>query len=144
MNRIVKVFHLPYPEKLIFFQAVKLLTTWRIRLNSQDFKAVVQLNGIESKRLFASRTANIPPETFSAFLNAAGKVIPFTTCLSKALAGQILFSLYGHKTMLHIGVEKKSAGNLKAHAWLTLNGKLLIGYVDDIDNYWELPPLPDI
>lgn len=144
MNRIVKFFRLPHHDKVVFFQAVQLLFIWRLRLYFQNFKAAIHHNGVECTRLFATRTTHIPAQRISALLNAAGKIIPFTTCLSKALAGQILFNSYGHTTRLHIGVEKNNEGSLKAHAWLTLDGELLIGYVDNIKDYQELPPLPHI
>jgi Transglutaminase-like superfamily len=54
--------------------------------------------------------------------------VPRATCLTKALAGQVLLTHYGHSTVVHVGVTKeKGAGTFQAHAWLESDGKVLIG-----------------
>ncbi|MBU1139564.1 MAG: lasso peptide biosynthesis B2 protein, partial [Proteobacteria bacterium] len=75
-------------------------------------------------------------------IRIASHFIPGSTCLSNALAGQILFSSYGHKTRLHIGVARDQENTLEAHAWLSLEGATIVGGLPDLDRYKELPSLP--
>ncbi len=143
MKRIVKYARLSRTEKKLFNRAIFLLISWRIRLAYQSFEKAALLNSRISTQLFATRPQTLPPRRIAALLDAAAKIVPFSTCLSKALVGNILFSSYGYTTKLHIGVSKEDDGSLKAHAWLTLKDKIIIGYINDISNFQELPPLPN-
>jgi hypothetical protein len=54
--------------------------------------------------------------------------VPRATCLTQALAGQVLFDLYGHPAHVHVGVIKtEGKGTFQAHAWLESDGKVVIG-----------------
>lgn len=68
----------------------------------------------------------------------ANSLVPFSTCLSQAFAGQILFALHGMRTTFHIGVVAKSGNNFEAHAWLCLDGKIILGYLPNIKRFREL------
>ena len=49
------------------------------------------------------------------------------SCLTQALAAQVLLGRRGYPTLLHIGVAKEEQGRFQAHAWLESNGKVVIG-----------------
>lgn len=83
----------------------------------------------------------MPPARLVALLEAAGKLVPFTTCLSKALAGSILMHKYGFDTSLHIGVAKENVDVLEAHAWLSLDGRIIVGNCPDLKRFRELPSI---
>jgi len=56
--------------------------------------------------------------------------IPRATCLTQALAAQMLLGRHGHAGHLCIGVGNP-ASRLRAHAWLEDdNGEILIGHTD--------------
>ena len=74
-------------------------------------------------------------------MQIGAKFVPFSTCLSNALAGQILFATCHHPTTLHIGVRNTPDAGFEAHAWLTLNSTILLGHLPDLDSYKELPPI---
>lgn len=87
----------------------------------------------------ASCPSKIDSEKMARLLTAAGLLVPFSTCLSQALAGKILFAMNGHPTTLHIGVSKTSEAGFEAHAWLCQNGKIVLGMLADLERYHELP-----
>lgn len=56
----------------------------------------------------------------------SAKYVPIATCLVQALAGFILFSKYGYKTSIKIGVLTEN-GEFEAHAWLEQDDKVVLG-----------------
>ena len=101
------------------------------------------LSDVSKKNIVQNTTSKhtVSPSRISRLLDRAGNVIPLTSCLSKALAGSILFSSSGYQTKLHIGVKREESGVLGAHAWLTLDGCVVTGKVSDLNHYQELPSL---
>jgi len=54
--------------------------------------------------------------------------VPRATCLTQALAGQVLLQRFGHHAVVHVGVtEGEGKGMIQAHAWLESDGKVVIG-----------------
>ena len=55
--------------------------------------------------------------------------VPRATCLTQALAGQLLLERHGYPTVVHVGVTKEEgkAATFQAHAWLESDGKVVIG-----------------
>ena len=58
----------------------------------------------------------------------ASRYVPMSTCLTQALAAQVLLARRGFPAHLHIGVAKKGAeARFEAHAWVESQGKVVIG-----------------
>ena len=54
--------------------------------------------------------------------------VPRATCLTQALAGQVLLAQYGYPAVVHLGVTKEEGqGTFQAHAWMESDGKIVIG-----------------
>jgi len=49
------------------------------------------------------------------------------SCLTQALAAQVLLDRRGYPALLHIGVAKGEQGRFQAHAWLESKGTVVIG-----------------
>lgn len=49
------------------------------------------------------------------------------TCLTQALAAQLLFARRGLPATLHIGAVKDEEGQFLAHAWMESEGQVVIG-----------------
>lgn len=64
-------------------------------------------------------------------IRRVSKYVPAASCLTQALATQILVGRRGQPASLQIGVTKSAMGNLRAHAWLESNGEIIIGRVKD-------------
>jgi hypothetical protein len=73
-------------------------------------------------------------------VSAAARRVPKATCLTQALATQIMLGRRGHKTTLHFGA-RKDGERLDAHAWIEREGRILIGFND---NFRELARFPNI
>ena len=64
------------------------------------------------------------------------------TCLPVALAGQLQLNLHGIPARTRLGVQKTMNGEIKAHAWVECNGKIVIGGSEqEIEHYTVLSDL---
>ena len=60
-------------------------------------------------------------------LKITSHYLPWSTCLTNALAGHSLLSEYGYPSMIKIGVGKSASGEFEAHAWLEYNDMVIVG-----------------
>ena len=74
----------------------------------------------------------------------ASRYIPAATCLTQALATQILLARRGQVSHLRIGVSKGQEGELKAHAWVESQGRIVIGQTKDLKSYTILNRLEEV
>ena len=65
------------------------------------------------------------------------------SCLSQALATQVMLGRRGYVATLRIGVALSEDGVLKAHAWLENNGKIIIGGSQSRTQFSAMPPLKE-
>ena len=64
------------------------------------------------------------------------------SCLSQALATQVMLGRRGRSATLRIGVANEE-GAVKAHAWLETEGKIIIGGSQSRNRFSPLPPLTE-
>jgi Transglutaminase-like superfamily len=57
----------------------------------------------------------------------ASRVVPRSSCLTQALATQVLLARSGYSSQLRIGVARGARGDLEAHAWVESDGQRVIG-----------------
>jgi hypothetical protein len=69
----------------------------------------------------------------------ASQCIIGATCLTQALAAQVLFRRRGYPSCLRIGVAKIEEARLDAHAWVESQGKIVIGGAEGMSRYTLLP-----
>ena len=69
-------------------------------------------------------------------VKAAGRRIPRSTCLTQALAAQVLLARSGHDSQIQLGVAKDEQRGFEAHAWLVFAGQVILG--GDIDRYTSI------
>ena len=74
-------------------------------------------------------------------VEATSRRVPGATCLTQALALQILLGRRGQASELRLGVSRGDAPGLQAHAWLESEGQVVIGAAER-DRYTALPALP--
>ncbi len=85
-------------------------------------------------------------------VEAIRRALPLTlraSCLTQALAGWIMLTRHGAESRIRIGVASPQQQGFKAHAWLEVGGRVILGDVDDVeapgglDSFhviWTLPP----
>jgi len=60
-------------------------------------------------------------------VRVAAWLVPFASCLTQAQACQILLARQGYPSTLCLGVRQTSAGQVRAHAWLTCANAMVVG-----------------
>jgi hypothetical protein len=60
-------------------------------------------------------------------VEAISRRVPRATCLTQALAAQLLLRAHGYDSTLCLGVAGGRGSDFMAHAWLERQGRILIG-----------------
>lgn len=89
------------------------------------------------------RSTSPVPERTAWAVHVASRGVPGSTCLSRALALQWLLARHGYRSRLRLGVARPDRSVLAAHAWVELDGRVLIGD-DDLERFVRLPELDPV
>lgn len=74
----------------------------------------------------------------------SARLVPEATCLTRALAAQILLGYEGLPSTLRIGVAPAGGANgFRAHAWLECEGRVVVGG-EIMGEYVPLPAIDDV
>jgi hypothetical protein len=135
MTNPCKFFFLRPQEQSFLLRAVLLLWACRLGLWLLPFKTL--------RRLMAKITSpskRNPPkiDTIIWAVAVASRYVPAATCLTQALAGQVLLNRYDAPALLRIGVAKNEQGAFQAHAWVESQGRILIGNSPELFRYTRL------
>jgi hypothetical protein len=84
--------------------------------------------------------AALPPHRLGGLVRAAARRVPAATCLTQALAGQMLLARHGYSSRLQIGVARDEGGAFRAHAWLEAAAGIVLG--GEVSG--QFTPMPDI
>ncbi|MEP6619824.1 MAG: lasso peptide biosynthesis B2 protein [bacterium] len=60
-------------------------------------------------------------------VSVAARIVPSSSCLVQALAGQQLLAAEGYESIVHFGIAASGTAAFAAHAWLDCNQRTLIG-----------------
>lgn len=60
-------------------------------------------------------------------VKSCSRYVPYATCLTQALATRRLLEMKGQRSELKIGVKKDEDGKFAAHAWIEIDGRIIIG-----------------
>ena len=71
-------------------------------------------------------------------VRTVSRFVPQATCLTQALAASLLIRYDGQESELKIGVAKDDRSRLIAHAWLEMDGRIILGELPDQNKYVAL------
>ncbi|MCI0440308.1 MAG: lasso peptide biosynthesis B2 protein [Chloroflexi bacterium] len=140
-RRLRKFLRLPRADKLRLINSAILLLLIRLGLKLMPLRALRRL----LSRVGRVREQGSAPTEEAVFrtvwaVNAAGRRVPWaSTCLTRALAAQVMLGRIGESSDLHIGVTKDEGGALQAHAWLEGRGGVIIGGEESLLDFTRLP-----
>ena len=133
MRRLVTFARLPAADRMLAIRAAGWLVAARVALWTLPFARVQEL----VERWGARRRAvGVAPGRLAWTVETTARSIPQATCLTQALAAQVMLSRAGESPELHIGVAT-DRGAFEAHAWLELHGRPLVGD-RELDRYARL------
>jgi hypothetical protein len=135
MNRPLKFLFWPYARKKLLLKVLFSVATIRVRLWLLPFKP------LDNQPAGPESAADSRPFDWSAireitaFVQICSRFIPHASCLTQALATRTLLHGIGQTCVLKIGVDKDEHQKLIAHAWIEVDGKMIIGKIRDIRRY---------
>jgi len=134
MSKIKSLLSLTPAERNHLVNALVLVVGIRIGLSLMPFPRFQTLLAKFRASIGMSRVSvSTPPTDQLAWaVRTVSTYVPKVTCLTQALAAQVLLEQHGYPTIVRIGVTNASEkGNaFQAHAWLESNGKMVIGQSD--------------
>ena len=140
MPRLARFLRRPRPQQRLLLHALWLLARVRLSLGSSPI-ALSAAGQSASLRLQYKPGQPAPSVAdICQAITIAAKFVPGATCLTQALVGQILLGQAGHPVTLQIGVLRRPAGPLQAHAWLESAGQVILGNVPELSHMQPLRP----
>lgn len=136
-----RLFRISGSGRRLRLESVILLWAIRLALWLLPFRVVRRLVGSLSRTEPPGTTASV--DQIARALRTMPRVVPSATCLTQALAAQVMLSRRGHHAELRFGVAKDEVGNLQAHAWVESGGRVVTGGHGTVDGFTPLPPLDE-
>ncbi len=126
MSALSKLLRLPAPERRLVLQAGALLVAVQL--------ALVCTSPLQVRRLLGRLRGrpphhSVPAELVVWAVQAVARHFPRAgdTCLTRALAAELLLLHYGHTAALRIGVARVGVHQFAAHAWVESDGHIVLG-----------------
>jgi hypothetical protein len=136
VDRIVRFLQLSAPDRRLVMCAIAWLALVRLALWTRPFARVQELVGLAASE--PSRAPGVAPGRLAWAVEAAAQAVPKASCLTQALAAEIMLERSGAHPDLRIGVAT-DRDTFEAHAWLELDGRPLVG-AHDVERYARLDP----
>jgi hypothetical protein len=132
--------------RVLLLAASILLTGVRLGLLLLPFRNLIKLVTRISEGFLHSCFANkVSLGQIVWAVNVVTRYMPGgAKCLARALTTQVLMNWCGYKPELRIGVAKSETGNFEAHAWIEYQGRVVIGYLQDLPRFVPLPSLEGV
>ncbi|HEY8748229.1 MAG TPA: lasso peptide biosynthesis B2 protein [Tepidisphaeraceae bacterium] len=141
-RRIAKFARLGLREQWLAIRIVGMLWRVRIALWVLPFQRVRAMATRMGRAGVGKNASGISAHNLTSLISVAAVHVPGASCLTQALVAQALLERYGYEPVLKIGVGRTGPDNrFGAHAWIELEGKVVIGQVTMLDQYTQLPTL---
>ena len=136
MARIRKFLSLPFSVQFLLLKTASLLALIRLGLWLLPFKAILASRDRMLKESTDTDVTDLAAVRQTVWaVTVTSRYVPKASCLTQALAAQILLRQQGYPADLRIGVCKGDANQLEAHAWIELDGRVVIGGEDSPSRY---------
>ena len=131
---------LPTHERRLLARALALVMVVRLALWLLPSRTIVRSVRAVGLAYPDPRTPRVESAVVIWAVEAASRRVPHATCLTQAIAGQLLLRRYGFASQLCLGVASDIGGAFRAHAWLERNGRVVLG----ANGVRDLTRLPDL
>lgn len=141
MKRLRKFLRLPSSDRRLLVGTALLLGAIRLGLRLLPFRTLRRMVFRLAQAPAGSRRTNRSSvDRLVWAVTAASRYVPRATCLTQALAAQVLLGRHGHPSRLRVGVARSEEGRLQAHAWVDNQGKVIVGG-GELSRYTLLPDM---
>ena len=142
MERLRRYLRLPPNQRWLLIKAALLLEAIKLAMRLIPFKVLRRLADRAGRTFVRRRSGtHLPAQTVAWAVETISRNTPGEkTCLTQALAAQVLLTRRGYSSLLHIGVVKDENGELLAHAWVECKGEVMVGG-HELERYTPLTTL---
>lgn len=130
----------PKSEVWLLVQAAAILISLRLALWLFPACRVVKRTALMRHRHDRHDPARCSPRRVAWAVRVISRRVPKATCLTQALATQVLLSRFGCASAVRIGVALDDNGLFCAHAWVEVDGLVVVGG-GAVERYTALPDL---
>lgn len=128
MKRLRRFLRLQSNERWLLIKAALLLEGIKLAMRLIPFKVLRRLADRAGRTFVRRRSGTLPAQTVAWAVETVSRNTPGEkTCLTQALAAQVLLTRRGYSSLLHIGVVKDENGELLAHAWVECQNEIVVG-----------------
>ncbi len=128
MSRLHKFFALPAGEQRLLMNAAAKLTWTSLELRILPFSWWRhRLGDAGDAAANSSDVSKQPAERIAWAVGVASAYVPGATCLVQALVARSMMLRQGLPAQVRIGVRAGEAARVHAHAWLVLDGQVVLG-----------------
>ncbi len=123
MNRLKRFAGLSRAERKLLLRTLFVVGSIRAGLWVLPFRVV-------QRQAFKARKKEERPQSVEQYVwavRAVSRCVPGASCLTQALAAQVLLTQAGYAPRVEIGVAKNERNQFRAHAWLVLGDQVLVG-----------------
>lgn len=147
MSRLAKFLRLPQSERGLLIRVSLLLSATQLALRLFPFRRVYRWMSVANQpKINKGEKSHLDADKIYAAVNKSGRnFLGVDSCFPQALVGEMLLKRGGYPAKLRIGVNKEQGGEFKAHAWVEMDGNVVIGGPRSlVESYTPLPELDRI
>lgn len=138
MRPLLRLFSLNLTDKAFLLRCLMAVARVRIGLTFLGYKRV--RTWIPDRPLERSPASELQRVAWG--VKAAARMVPRASCLTQAVAGQLLLARAGLRSDVRIGVAKDDKGKFSAHAWLMSDDRIVLGATAaDLERFTPLTDL---
>jgi len=128
MNRVAKFFALSAADRRLLIEAWIVLAAMRVAVHTIALERLYKLAS-RSRSTGRQDRDHLPSvEAIVRAVDRASSVVPGgRNCLVRALTAELMLRRADNESELKIGVGKSPHGEFRAHAWVEIAGKVVIG-----------------
>jgi hypothetical protein len=129
MEHLRKFLHLSTVERRLLIKTALLLEAIKLGMRLLPFRTLRRLMSLVVDAPIKPQCEDHPSiERVAWAVQVASRYAPgVKTCLTQALATQVLLARRGYPALLHLGVTRGEQEQFQAHAWVVAEGKVVIG-----------------
>jgi hypothetical protein len=127
VNRLRKFFALQLSDQGLLMESVIRLAWTSLGLRVLPFSYWRPRLGTSAEGTTTLPGNSPPAERIAWAVGVAAGYVPGATCLVQALAAKSMLRRKGYPALVRIGVRAGEGSHLEAHAWLVLDGQVILG-----------------
>lgn len=128
MRLLNKFTALPFKRKLLLAESLAFVATARAGLWLTSFRRLESwLSRFQGTVEAHTDTDWNEVRDVTESVRIASRLVPKASCLTQALAAKTMLGRRRQSSTLHFGVDRRSREDLSAHAWVEVEGKIVIG-----------------